>query len=72
MLMQVAQLDERLGQLEEERAELVRWLALDKQRRGLQWAIYDADLADASEKLAQVTKLRNEAALHPPPWPATA
>ena len=55
--MQVAQLDERMQQLEEERAELVRWQGLDKQRRGLQYAIHDADLADASEKLAQVPVL---------------
>ena len=55
--MQVAQLDERMQQLEEERAELVRWQGLDKQRRGLQYAIHDADLAEASEKLAQVPVL---------------
>ena len=43
-----------MGQLEEERAELVEWQKLDKARRGLQYAIYDADLADAAEKLQEV------------------
>ena len=53
-----------MQQLEEERAELVKWQALDKQRRGLQYAIHDADLADASEKLAQVRTPRHEMRNH--------
>ena len=43
-----------MAQLEEERAELVQWQALDKARRGLQYALYDADLADAAERLREV------------------
>lgn len=42
-----------MGTLEEERAELVEWQRLDKARRGLEYAIYDAELADAAEKLKE-------------------
>jgi chromosome segregation ATPase len=51
---QVQQLEERLAELEEERKELAKFQQIDKQRRSLEFAIYDKELADTRAKLDQV------------------
>lgn len=48
------QLEERLAELEEERAELAKFQAVDKQRRSLEYTIYDKELAETRAKLNQV------------------
>ena len=53
-LAQVQQLEERLAELEEERKELAKFQQIDKQRRSLEFAIYDKELADTRAKLDQV------------------
>ncbi len=53
-LAQVQQLEERLAELEEERKELAKFQQIDKQRRSLEFAIYDKELADTRAKLEQV------------------
>ncbi len=51
---QVQQLEERLAELEEERKELAKFQQIDKQRRSLEFAIYDKELAETRAKLEQV------------------
>jgi structural maintenance of chromosome 3 (chondroitin sulfate proteoglycan 6) len=53
---QVDQLEERLAQLEEERAELARFQAADAQRRALEYTIYDKEAAETRAKLEQVPR----------------
>ena len=45
------QLNAKLSELEGERAELVEYQRLDKQRRALEFAIYDRDLSDTKAAL---------------------
>lgn len=51
---QVEQLDEKLGELDAEREELHKYQQLDKQKRGLEYAVYDKELSDARKKLDEV------------------
>ncbi len=51
---QVQQLEERLKQLEEERRELARFQQVDKQRRSLEYTIYDKEATETATKLEQV------------------
>ncbi len=51
---QVQQLEERLKQLEEERRELARFQQVDKQRRSLEYTIYDKEVTETATKLEQV------------------
>lgn len=51
---QVQQLEERLKELEEERKELARFQQVDKQRRSLEYTIYDKEVAETAAKLDQV------------------
>lgn len=53
--MQVQQLEERLKQLEEERRELARFQQVDKQRRSLEYTIYDKEVTETAAKLEQVS-----------------
>lgn len=53
--LQVGQLEERLAELEAERAELAAFQAADAQRRSLEYAIYDREAADARAKLEEVS-----------------
>ncbi|KAK2982874.1 hypothetical protein RJ640_009716 [Escallonia rubra] len=54
-IIQVVQyLDERLRELEEEKAELKKYQQLDKQRKSLEYSIYEKELHDARQKLAEV------------------
>lgn len=47
---------ERLAELDADRQELARYQALDKQRRGLEYALYDKELSKTREELAQVRR----------------
>ncbi|PIA65437.1 hypothetical protein AQUCO_00100732v1 [Aquilegia coerulea] len=59
-IIQVVQyLDERLKELDEEKEELKKYQQLDKQRRCLEYTIYDKELHDARDKLGEVEKERD-------------
>ena len=53
--MQVEQLNGQLATLEAEQAELAKYNTLDKQRRSLEYTIYDKDIAATRDKLDQVS-----------------
>lgn len=54
-IIQVVQyLEERLRELDEEKEELKKYQQLDKQRRSLEYTIYDKELHDARQKLGEV------------------
>ncbi|KAJ8644402.1 hypothetical protein MRB53_006150 [Persea americana] len=58
-IIQVVQyLEERLRELDEEKEELKNYQLLDKDRRSLEYAIYDKELNDARQKLAEVEEAR--------------
>ncbi|PPD67088.1 hypothetical protein GOBAR_DD36035 [Gossypium barbadense] len=55
-IIQVVQyLDERLKELDEEKEELRKYQQLDKQRKSLEYTIYDKELQDARRKLEEVS-----------------
>ncbi|WZZ54499.1 hypothetical protein YC2023_054606 [Brassica napus] len=57
-IIQVVQyLDERLRELDEEKEELRKYQQLDKQRKSLEYTIYDKELHETREKLEQTPKL---------------
>lgn len=51
---QVDQLNEQLQTLEAEQAELARYQTADKERRSLEYTIYDKEVAQTRDKLDQV------------------
>ncbi|XP_057956515.1 structural maintenance of chromosomes protein 3 isoform X1 [Malania oleifera] len=58
-IIQVVQyLDERLKELDEEKEELRQYQQLDKQRKSLEYAIYDKELHDARQKLGELEEAR--------------
>ena len=57
---QVQQLEERLKELEEERKELARFQQVDKQRRSLEYTIYDREAAETAAKLDQVSHAQQD------------
>ncbi|XP_062171710.1 structural maintenance of chromosomes protein 3 [Alnus glutinosa] len=60
-IIQVVQyLDERLKELDEEKEELRKYQQLDKQRKSLEYTIYDKELHDARQKLVEVEEARNK------------
>lgn len=60
-IIQVVQyLDERLKELDEEKEELRKYQQLDKQRKSLEYTIYDKELHDARQKLAEIEEARNK------------
>ncbi|KAA8543963.1 hypothetical protein F0562_021860 [Nyssa sinensis] len=60
-IIQVVQyLDERLKELDEEKEELRKYQQLDKQRKSLEYTIYDKELHDARQKLGEVEETRNK------------
>ncbi|XP_019197795.1 PREDICTED: structural maintenance of chromosomes protein 3 [Ipomoea nil] len=60
-IIQVVQyLDERLRELDEEKEELKKYQQLDKQRKSLEYSIFDKELNDARQKLAEVDEARNQ------------
>jgi chromosome segregation ATPase len=54
---QVSALEERLRELEGERAELAKFQAVDRQCRSLEYTIYDAEITDARQRLEQARRL---------------
>ncbi|XP_065851930.1 structural maintenance of chromosomes protein 3 [Euphorbia lathyris] len=60
-IIQVVQyLDERLKELDEEKEELRKYQQLDRQRKSLEYTIYDKELHDAQQKLGEVEEARNK------------
>ncbi|OMO91069.1 RecF/RecN/SMC [Corchorus capsularis] len=60
-IIQVVQyLDERLKELDEEKEELRKYQQLDKQRKALEYTIYDKELQDARHKLEEVEEQRTK------------
>jgi structural maintenance of chromosome 3 (chondroitin sulfate proteoglycan 6) len=51
----VQYLDERLRELDEEKEELRKYQQLDKQRKSLEYTIFDKELHDAQQKLIEVS-----------------
>ena len=51
---QVQQLESKLAELEEDRKELARFQQVDRQRRSLEYTIYDKEVTDTTAKLEQV------------------
>ncbi|KAK9866710.1 hypothetical protein WJX84_008069 [Apatococcus fuscideae] len=56
----VKQLEFRLKELDEERAELAQYQQIDKQRRSLEYAIYDKEISDIRSKLEQIEGQRQK------------
>ena len=57
---QVAQLEERLAELDEEREELAKYRQVDKERRSLEYTIYDKDLHETRLNLEKVCSVKPE------------
>ncbi|CAO2840950.1 unnamed protein product [Amaranthus hypochondriacus] len=57
----VKYLDERLKELDEEKEDLRKYQQLDKQRKSLEYTIYEKELQDARQKLAKVEEERDKA-----------
>ncbi|KAK2432041.1 Structural maintenance of chromosomes (SMC) family protein [Trifolium repens] len=58
-IMQVVQfLDERLKELDEEKEELGKYQLLDKQRKSLEYAIFNKEVQNAQQKLAEIEEAR--------------
>ncbi|KAL8029530.1 hypothetical protein ABFS82_14G227100 [Erythranthe guttata] len=54
-IIQVVQyLDDRLRELDEEKEELKKYQQLDRQRKSLEYAIYDKELHDARQQLVKI------------------
>ena len=50
----VADMEGKLQQLDQEKEELANFQRIDKERRSLEYAIYDKEVSDAGTKLEQV------------------
>lgn len=60
-IIQVVQyLDERLRELDEEKEELKKYQQLDKQRRSLEYTVYEKELQDAKQKLVELETARDK------------
>ncbi|KAK3277828.1 Structural maintenance of chromosomes protein 3 [Cymbomonas tetramitiformis] len=57
----IADIDSRLGELNEERDELVKYQELDKKRRSVEYTIYEKELSEARAKLEEVEQARHKA-----------
>eukprot|EP00891_Asterochloris_glomerata_P002694 jgi/Astpho2/2694/Aster-x0114 len=55
----VSQLDEKLAELHSEREELEKFQKVDRQRRSLEFTIFDREVSEAAEKLAQLQEERS-------------
>lgn len=53
-------IDERLDELEKEKEELTEYEQLDKNRRALEYTLYDKELTRANEQLGQMENIRDE------------
>lgn len=58
----VSQLEERLAELEEEREELANYRQVDKERRSLEYTIYDKDLHETRLNLEKLESQREQEA----------
>ncbi|DBB00026.1 hypothetical protein WJX77_003476 [Trebouxia sp. C0004] len=58
----VAQLEERLAELDEEREELAKYRQVDKERRSLEYTIYDKDLHETRTNLDKLESARQQEA----------
>ena len=47
----ITYIEERLAELEEEKKELSEYQLLDKQKRSLEWTLYDKELTKAKEQV---------------------
>ncbi|CAA3031337.1 structural maintenance of chromosomes 3 [Olea europaea subsp. europaea] len=56
----VEYLDERLRELDEEKEELRKYQQLDKQRKSLEYTIYDKELHDAKQRLSEIEEARTK------------
>ncbi|XP_026666016.2 structural maintenance of chromosomes protein 3 isoform X2 [Phoenix dactylifera] len=56
----VRYLEERLRELDEEKEELKKYQQLDKQRRSLEYTIFDKELHDARQKLGEIEEARKK------------
>ncbi|GJP45295.1 hypothetical protein CLOM_g4699 [Closterium sp. NIES-68] len=56
----LAHIESRLKELDEEKEELKRFQQLDKQRRSLEYAIFEKELAEAREQLESVESRRRQ------------
>ncbi|XP_042430532.1 structural maintenance of chromosomes protein 3 [Zingiber officinale] len=56
----VQYLEERLRELDEEKEELKKYQQLDKQRRSLEYTIYDKELSGVRQKLGEIEESRNK------------
>ena len=56
----IAYIEKRLSELEEEKEELNKYQNLDKQRRALEYTLYDMDFRSVGERLEQIKELRVE------------
>ncbi|XP_010925132.1 structural maintenance of chromosomes protein 3 [Elaeis guineensis] len=56
----VQYLEERLRELDEEKEELKKYQQLDKQRRSLEYTIFDKELHDARQKLGEIEEARKK------------
>eukprot|EP00741_Cyanophora_paradoxa_P003511 tig00000711_g3409.t1 len=54
----VSYIEQRLAELEKEKEELNEYLKADKERRGLEYTIYDKDQRDARTKLEELDETR--------------
>ncbi|KAL6527888.1 Structural maintenance of chromosomes protein 3 [Orobanche minor] len=62
-IIQVVQyLDDRLRELDEEKEELRKYQQLDRQRKSLEFSIYDKELHDAKQQLVKIDEDRNKVA----------
>ncbi|XP_047983686.1 structural maintenance of chromosomes protein 3-like [Salvia hispanica] len=58
-IIQVVQyLDDRLRELDEEKEELKKYQQLDRQRKSLEYTIYDKELHDAKQQMAKIDEDR--------------
>lgn len=57
LVWQVSDMEGKLKQLDAEKEELAKYQAVDKERRSLEYAIYNKDISDTRTKLEQVTLL---------------
>ena len=56
----IAYIEKRLSELEEEKEGLNKYQNLDKQRRALEYTLYDMDFRSVGERLEQIKELRVE------------
>uniref|UniRef100_M4C8J4 SMC hinge domain-containing protein n=1 Tax=Brassica campestris TaxID=3711 RepID=M4C8J4_BRACM len=61
IIQAVQYLDEKLRELDEEKEELRKYQQLDKQRKSLEYTIYEKELHDTREKLEQTEDERTKA-----------